>query len=168
MADKGTGEQIYKCSYLSVQSLEGTDSRNLVQKNLSVLCLLFSSHLVGIRTWPPVPHKASALHQACKQGKSTVEFPELLFASRSCTLAPNSSNWKSHMALVLCRPRLPWWAGPTIQLACLSRVECSSPHRQGDYVSIGDLSSVAMSTSVCPSESLFSGSITQSVFVLLK
>lgn len=92
-----------------------------MQKNLSVLCLLFSGHLVVIRTWPPVPHEASALHQACKQGKSTVEFPELLFASRSCTLAPYSSNLKSHMALVLCRPWPPWWAGPTIQLACLSR-----------------------------------------------
>lgn len=137
------------------------------EKSLSFVSSIFKP-LVVIWTWPPVPRKASALHQACKEGKSTVEFPELLFASRSCTLAPNSSNWKSHVALVLCRPWPLGWAGPTIQPACLSRVECSSPHREGDYVSIGDLSSVAMSTSVSPSESLFSGSITQSVFVLLK
>lgn len=152
----------------SVRSLGGTESQNLVQKNLSVLCLPFSSHVVMIRTWPPVPREASALHQACKQGKSTVEFPELLFASRSCILALNSSNWKGHMALVPCRPGPPCRAGPTKQLACLSRVECSSPHGQGDYVSTGDLSSVAMSTPVSPRESLLSGSITQSVFVLLK
>lgn len=41
-------------------------------------------------------------------------------------------------------------------------------HTKGDYVSMGDLSSVAMSMSVSSRESLLSGSITQSVFVLLK
>lgn len=143
--------------------------KHSAEKNLSVWCLPLSSYSVVMHSWPPEPQKASALHSACKQGKSTVEFPELLlFASRSCILAPNSSNWKGHMAFVPCRPRPLWRAGPTIQLACLSRVECSSPHEEGDYVSLGDLSSVVISTSVFPRGSLFSGSITQSVFVLPK
>lgn len=79
------------------------------------------------KDWSSVPRKASALRHACKQGKSTEEFPERLFASWSFIVPPNSSNWKGQLAFVPCRPWPPWWVGPTTQLACLSRVECSSP-----------------------------------------
>lgn len=68
------------------------------EKSLSFVSSIFKPFSLD-PNWRPVPHKASALHRACKQGKSTVEFPELLFASRSFTLAPNSSNWEGQVAL---------------------------------------------------------------------
>lgn len=112
---------------------------------------------------PLPPHTAAGLRQACRQGKAARDSYLLHgLAFWLQTQVTGKARWPlscaglGHGRLAL---PLSWHAcqGWNVPL-----------HTKGDYVSMGDLSSVAMSMSVSSRESLLSGSITQSVFVLLK
>lgn len=131
------------------------------ERSLNFVSSVFKPFSCG-GNWPLLPHTAG-LRQACRHSK----------AAWNCCLLHGLAFWLQTQVTGKARWPLSCAGLGHGKLALpLSWHACQGwnvhLHTEGDYASIGDLSSVAMSMSVSSRESLFSGSITQSVFVLLK